>query len=105
MSRDDPHFRLRVPGDLKEQIEAAAKRNKRSMNAEVVSRLEHSFAIEREWEEEIARGDPIDDPLTRRLEEAVHTTIRQVLKEFGVPAIDASELVNMDRGQRGPEGS
>lgn len=40
MAKDDPHFRLRIPADLKDEIEAAAKENNRSINAEIVSRLE-----------------------------------------------------------------
>lgn len=45
MSRDDLHFRLRIPPDLKERVEAAAKENKRSMTAEIVARLEASFDL------------------------------------------------------------
>jgi hypothetical protein len=44
MSRDDPHFRLRVPPDLHDRIAASAKKNSRSINAEIVNRLELSYA-------------------------------------------------------------
>ena len=43
MSREDPHFRLRFPDDLRKQVEAAAKHNKRSMTAEILARLERTF--------------------------------------------------------------
>ncbi|MCL8382488.1 Arc family DNA-binding protein [Xanthobacter aminoxidans] len=43
MARNDPHFRLRLPADLKEKIEFSAKENNRSLNAEIVSRLDYSF--------------------------------------------------------------
>ena len=43
MSRDDPHFRLRIPEALKREIEASARENSRSITAEIVYRLEHSF--------------------------------------------------------------
>ena len=43
MARSDPQINLRIPADLKERIEAAAKVNKRSMNAEIAERLEASF--------------------------------------------------------------
>ena len=36
---DDAHFRLRLPVDLKAEIEASAVANNRSLNAEVVARL------------------------------------------------------------------
>ena len=43
MSREDPQMKVRLPAELKEQLEVAAKENKRSMNAEVVHRLKESF--------------------------------------------------------------
>jgi hypothetical protein len=39
----DPQFKLRMTSQLRDQIEAAAKSNNRSMNAEIVDRLEASF--------------------------------------------------------------
>jgi len=46
MARDDPHFRLRIPEALKDQVEVSAKANNRSMNAEIISRLERSFDLD-----------------------------------------------------------
>ncbi len=46
MSRTDPQFKLRVPAALRLQIEQAAHAARRSMNAELVIRLEASFAKE-----------------------------------------------------------
>jgi hypothetical protein len=43
MSRDDPHFRLRIPEKLKREIEASARANSRSITAEIVMRLENSL--------------------------------------------------------------
>ncbi|RLP22285.1 Arc family DNA-binding protein [Mesorhizobium sp. YM1C-6-2] len=42
MAREDLHFRLRIPQDLKQRIEAHADLNERSMTAEIVSRLYES---------------------------------------------------------------
>lgn len=39
MSRIDAHFTLRLPVDLKADVEASAKANGRSLNAEIVHRL------------------------------------------------------------------
>lgn len=44
MTREDPQFKLRVPPDLRDDIEKAAKANNRSMNAEIVARLQASFS-------------------------------------------------------------
>ncbi len=43
MARTDPQFKLRLSSELKAQIEAAAKSNNRSMNAEIIFRMEQSF--------------------------------------------------------------
>lgn len=42
MADEPAHFRLRLPADLKVRIEAAAAKQKRTINAEVVARLEQS---------------------------------------------------------------
>ena len=39
----DPQFKLRMTPEIKEAIEAAAKANNRSMNAEILSRLSDSL--------------------------------------------------------------
>lgn len=44
MSRDIVPFGLRMPPDLKARIEKAAHDNGRSMNAEIVHRLQQAFA-------------------------------------------------------------
>ncbi|MGR3464076.1 Arc family DNA-binding protein [Limimaricola sp.] len=41
----DPQFKLRLPASLKEQIEVAADKNNRSMNSEIVARLQASFNL------------------------------------------------------------
>jgi hypothetical protein len=43
---DTVHLRLRYPEKLRRRIEAAAVKNQQSMNAEIVERLERSFAQE-----------------------------------------------------------
>ena len=45
MAREDLHFRLRIPEDLKKRVEKAAEANHRSMTAEIIARLEASFGI------------------------------------------------------------
>ncbi|QOW45553.1 MULTISPECIES: Arc family DNA-binding protein [Acinetobacter] len=43
MARNDPQMNLRVPVELKEQIEKAAFESNRTITAEAVSRLQYSF--------------------------------------------------------------
>jgi hypothetical protein len=44
MARTDPKFMLRMPPDLKARVEEAARANNRSMNAEILARLEGSLS-------------------------------------------------------------
>jgi Arc-like DNA binding domain len=46
MARTDPQINIRIPLGLKEQLGAAARANTRTMNAEIVQRLEASFSDE-----------------------------------------------------------
>ncbi|WP_104492730.1 Arc family DNA-binding protein [Paracoccus denitrificans] len=44
--KQEPPYGLRMPPDLKARVKAAAEANNRSMNAEIVSRLEETFLAE-----------------------------------------------------------
>jgi len=44
MARDDLHFRLRIPEELKKRVSAAARANDRSITAEIIARLEDTFS-------------------------------------------------------------
>ena len=43
LARTDAQLKFRIPPDLKPKLEVAARLNKRSVNMEVVARLEESF--------------------------------------------------------------
>lgn len=43
MSREDPQFKIRMPAALRDRIAEAASASNRTMNAEVLARLEQSF--------------------------------------------------------------
>lgn len=43
MSREDQQMKVRLPADLKQHIEDAANTARRSLNAEIVARLQESF--------------------------------------------------------------
>lgn len=43
MTREDPQMKLRLPPELKDALALAAQENNRSVNAEVVKRLEESI--------------------------------------------------------------
>lgn len=55
MSRSDPQFNLRIPAEIKAQIEAAAHRAKRSATAEIIDRLQTTLDLD-EFMAEIKAG-------------------------------------------------
>jgi hypothetical protein len=63
----DPQFKLRMTPEIKKRIEKSAAENNRSMNAEILARLEHSFDSSRAFEpnksiaERLALADELMD--------------------------------------------
>jgi len=45
MARTDPQTNIRLPPELKERLGEAARANTRTLNAEILNRLERSFAV------------------------------------------------------------
>lgn len=92
MARDDPHFRLRVPPDLKAQIEAAARANGQSINAEIVRRLAESFRPEADEETDI------DDLVAQydRLGVLLDAAVRKLQSEPPPPGPSARPLKRRD---------
>jgi hypothetical protein len=43
---EDAHFRLRLPADLHRQLAELAEKNHRSINAEIVARLQSSLDLD-----------------------------------------------------------
>lgn len=56
MERTDPQFKLRFAQELKTQLDAAAHKNKRSITAEILARLEVTFELD-ELMAELRAGD------------------------------------------------
>nr|WP_108606775.1 Arc family DNA-binding protein [Aminobacter sp. MSH1] len=89
MGREDLHFRLRIPEELKQRIAVAASENHRSMTAEIIARLEASFAMEATpdrprasyWE--MPEGVTLDD-VSHAYEEASRQAISMALKRLRI---------------------
>ena len=114
MSREDPQFKLRMPVELRSQAELAAKAAGRSLNSELVSRIEASFLTESPLEKLIpaerarelslmARAG-ISDEIRRRSIEAIAKAVRfghneaiarldDLHLENGIPASEVDELI------------
>ena len=62
MSKQTPPYPLRMPDELREALEGDSTKNKRSLNAEIVARLERSKELEkRTLDEAIAMTRGIGD--------------------------------------------
>ncbi|HHT8226877.1 TPA: Arc family DNA-binding protein [Citrobacter braakii] len=105
MSREDPQLRIRLPIELKEKIEETAKANNRSMNAEIVKRLDSSFMSEISEHEVISAKDALQiafnakDALSRIIFERTFAEINKKVrighKEFCIELGDL-ELEGLD---------
>lgn len=67
MSRDDPQLKLRLPQDLKDMVEQAAKDHGRSINAELVYRIEQSFSHQPDEKDRVIEKQQqvIDDAIAK----------------------------------------
>lgn len=81
MSREDPQFKLRLPQELRDRIEQAAKESKRSLNAEIVARLELSFAQGQGLEAFSGKLDESSVELLRRTSEVFKRLLEEADKE------------------------
>nr|WP_082995226.1 Arc family DNA-binding protein [Halomonas elongata] len=57
-NRTDPQYKLRMPAELRDRLKDAAKKNHRTMNAEIVARLQESFGPLNEFAREFDDGQP-----------------------------------------------
>lgn len=77
MTREDPQMKLRLPVELKDRLTALAERNGRSLNAEVVQRLENSL----EGEAPSGMTPPIDNRTLDMLADTVAGKVVLALDE------------------------
>ncbi|MEJ1465007.1 MAG: Arc family DNA-binding protein [Candidatus Sedimenticola sp. (ex Thyasira tokunagai)] len=97
MSRDIAPFGLRMPSELKESIEATAKANGRSMNAEIINRLEQSLAAE-EKAKAFKDGDPLKSMLT--VVEGMSQGLTAMASLITQAGIDSGKIKVKDKGSK-----
>jgi len=115
MSREDPQFKLRMPAELRAQAEQAAKNSGRSLNAELVARIQSSLITESSAETLIpaararelalmARAG-IPDEIRKRVIDAVGRAIRlghssavvsldDLQMDVGIPDVELDDLIS-----------
>ncbi|MGC0154850.1 Arc family DNA-binding protein [Chromobacterium vaccinii] len=59
MARTDPQVNMRMPAELKDSLQQAALANGRSLNAEIVQRLDESFKVAARISAQIAQQEHI----------------------------------------------
>lgn len=94
-STKQDQFVLRFPDGMRDAIKSAAGENGRSMNAEIVARLEDSFS------RKFDRVDNENQRLGRRLE-SIERTLHQLMGRVGAE-IERQNLVRSDPLRRSPE--
>lgn len=95
MAREDLHFRLRIPEDLKKRVEAIAEVNGRSMTAEIVSRLETSMNDERQVRVDTAVIEQlrIDLAYQQGMNASLRANMDIFLKHLASPENDATVVL------------
>lgn len=78
MSRDINPFGLRMPGDLRERVEHAAAKSGRSLNAEILDRLQRSFQASADSGAQSELQLPALDAIKRQNED-IQAMLRQLL--------------------------
>ena len=94
----DPQFKLRMPQSLKDSLDQAVMASGRTLNAEILWRLQQTFEIEER--NEVARqhwrnakdttgsppsDNPVMEELSRVLAEEQTKTLFAVMTRFGIP--------------------
>ena len=79
-TRDSDKFMLRFPDGMRSHVSEAAERNHRSMNSEILARLERTF-----------RWDEVDHPHPAELSAEIQsaaTKLQELIREFRMLQVD-----------------
>lgn len=77
MAREDHQLKIRIPVEMKAQVEEASAANGRTMNAEILARLQVTFDIEAAAKAGFGRPVALSEAAIIKL---VEKTVRQALK-------------------------
>lgn len=85
MGREDPQLKLRLSEDLKDRVAEAARRNNRSVNAEIVHRLEASFAPDETIGEALSGNWTLPENTSdEAIDRAIHNAVAKALRGLGI---------------------
>lgn len=96
MADNDPQMKLRLPPELKALIEETARKNKRSMNAEIVDRLEISFSLKEIYQHKLGRAvfDSVEELSKKNIPASDPEAMSLMFKKMGETIKEMSEQVN-----------
>ena len=63
MARNDPQVNFRIPSDLKDKLDLAARENGRTLTAELILRLESTFEKDDQFQDILARLEKLEEAL------------------------------------------
>lgn len=75
--RNQDQYLLRLPDGMRERLNDAAKSNARSLNAEIVARLDSSFSVQRELTSTVA------ELLEKHIESEVNARLKAIAAKIG----------------------
>ncbi|MEQ1105218.1 Arc family DNA-binding protein [Acinetobacter ursingii] len=61
MARNDPQVNFRIPSELKDKLDNAAKENGRTLTAELITRLEMTFEQDDQLKDLVARLEYLEN--------------------------------------------
>ncbi|MFC2995607.1 Arc family DNA-binding protein [Acinetobacter sichuanensis] len=77
MARTDPQVNFRIPAELKDKLDNAAKENGRTLTAELILRLEMTFDNDDQVQDLLFRIDLLEDE-SKRLEKKLLDVMQHV---------------------------
>lgn len=111
-SRKLDQYIVRFPQGMRDRLKTAAAANKRSMNAEIISRLEMSFDVDPEenplqFRDRILAGGADDvgkdnapaDVLTAQLQKAVREAIRETIDYLSAAGIQVEMALTNEKDE------
>lgn len=72
MSNESAQFKLRLPSDIHAEIVEKAKQNKRSLNAEILARLEATVSMDKEFKSSVGYESLIAEYVRLDFESSQH---------------------------------
>ena len=71
MSREDPQLKLRLAPDLKDRVQESARANNRTMNSEIVARLESTFPKNQDVKANFFMDAKVEELIKRKVQAVV----------------------------------